>query len=200
MAGTGDDPAVVSALEMGLVKIVCNWRINAIILPLENDTWHDDVRLLGKLVLDRLERRITLDTSETVPVGMDDDVHEAGLGKTPEVAEPTGKRVAVIGAGPAGITVAGDLARWGHEVVIFEALHATGGVLMYGIPQFRQRIRGLCITVGSVAPPRWRGIACVGAPCLRRARAAEYVTVLPVCRTKAQEATTRSYRPTRSRR
>jgi len=49
----------------------------------------------------------------------------------------TGKKVAVVGAGPAGITVAGDLARWGHHVVVFEALHLPGGVLMYGIPQFR---------------------------------------------------------------
>lgn len=49
----------------------------------------------------------------------------------------TGKRAAVIGAGPAGITVAGDLARWGHEVMVFEALHLPGGVLMYGIPEFR---------------------------------------------------------------
>lgn len=56
---------------------------------------------------------------------------------TPKIAPASGKRVAVIGAGPAGITVAGDLARWGHEVVIFEALHLPGGVLMYGIPQFR---------------------------------------------------------------
>jgi glutamate synthase (NADPH) small chain len=55
----------------------------------------------------------------------------------PVKAEPTGKRVAVVGAGPAGITVAGELARWGHEVVMFEALHLAGGVLMYGIPQFR---------------------------------------------------------------
>jgi glutamate synthase (NADPH/NADH) small chain len=55
----------------------------------------------------------------------------------PQRAASTGKRVAVVGAGPAGITVAGDLARWGHEVVIFEALHLPGGVLMYGIPQFR---------------------------------------------------------------
>ena len=55
----------------------------------------------------------------------------------PERAPATGKRVAVIGAGPAGITVAGDLARWGHEVVVFEALHLPGGVLMYGIPEFR---------------------------------------------------------------
>jgi len=50
---------------------------------------------------------------------------------------PTGKKAAVVGAGPAGITVAGDLARWGHKVVVFEALHLPGGVLMYGIPQFR---------------------------------------------------------------
>jgi glutamate synthase (NADPH) small chain len=55
----------------------------------------------------------------------------------PLIEPATGKRVAVIGAGPAGITVAGDLARWGHEVVVFEALHLPGGVLMYGIPQFR---------------------------------------------------------------
>lgn len=55
----------------------------------------------------------------------------------PVKAALTGKRVAVVGAGPAGITVAGELARWGHEVVMFEALHLAGGVLMYGIPQFR---------------------------------------------------------------
>ena len=55
----------------------------------------------------------------------------------PVKATPTGKRVAVVGAGPAGITVAGEMARWGHEVVMFEALHLAGGVLMYGIPQFR---------------------------------------------------------------
>lgn len=55
----------------------------------------------------------------------------------PVKAPATGKRVAVVGAGPAGITVAGEMARWGHEVVMFEALHLAGGVLMYGIPQFR---------------------------------------------------------------
>ena len=49
----------------------------------------------------------------------------------------TGHKVAVIGAGPAGLTAAADLAKLGHEVVIFEALHAPGGVLMYGIPEFR---------------------------------------------------------------
>ncbi|OFZ18947.1 MAG: glutamate synthase (NADPH), homotetrameric [Bdellovibrionales bacterium GWB1_55_8] len=50
---------------------------------------------------------------------------------------PTGKTVAVVGCGPAGITAAGELARKGHKVTIFEALHDTGGVLRYGIPEFR---------------------------------------------------------------
>jgi glutamate synthase (NADPH/NADH) small chain len=50
---------------------------------------------------------------------------------------PSGKRVAVVGSGPAGLTAAADLAKLGHGVTIFEALHVAGGVLMYGIPQFR---------------------------------------------------------------
>lgn len=50
---------------------------------------------------------------------------------------PTGRKVAVVGCGPAGLTAAGELARMGHEVTIFEALHDTGGVLRYGIPEFR---------------------------------------------------------------
>ncbi|MFV1956730.1 MAG: NADPH-dependent glutamate synthase [bacterium] len=55
----------------------------------------------------------------------------------PEVAEPTGKKIAIVGAGPAGLTVAGDLIVKGHEVTIYEALHKPGGVLVYGIPEFR---------------------------------------------------------------
>lgn len=50
---------------------------------------------------------------------------------------PTGKKVAVVGSGPAGLTAAAELANRGHEVTIFEALHIAGGVLMYGIPEFR---------------------------------------------------------------
>jgi glutamate synthase (NADPH/NADH) small chain len=57
--------------------------------------------------------------------------------ETPPKPAPTGKRVAIVGSGPAGLTAAGDLARMGHEVVLFEAFHATGGVLRYGIPEFR---------------------------------------------------------------
>lgn len=55
----------------------------------------------------------------------------------PEVAEDTGRRVAIVGSGPAGLTAAGELRRRGHRVTVFELLHAAGGVLMYGIPEFR---------------------------------------------------------------
>ncbi|MDO5477527.1 MAG: NADPH-dependent glutamate synthase, partial [Eubacteriales bacterium] len=52
-------------------------------------------------------------------------------------AAPRGKKVAIIGSGPSGLTCAGDLARMGYDVTIFEALHKAGGVLVYGIPEFR---------------------------------------------------------------
>jgi glutamate synthase (NADPH/NADH) small chain len=55
----------------------------------------------------------------------------------PEKPKPTGKKVAVVGAGPAGLTAAADLVKLGHDVVMFEALHLPGGVLVYGIPEFR---------------------------------------------------------------
>jgi len=55
----------------------------------------------------------------------------------PAKPKPSGKKVAVVGSGPAGLTAAADLARMGHGVTIFEALHVAGGVLMYGIPEFR---------------------------------------------------------------
>jgi glutamate synthase (NADPH/NADH) small chain len=52
-------------------------------------------------------------------------------------AQPTGKRVAIVGSGPAGLSAAGDLIQRGHQVRVFEALHELGGVLVYGIPEFR---------------------------------------------------------------
>lgn len=55
----------------------------------------------------------------------------------PKIPAPTNKKVAIVGAGPAGLTAAADLAKLGYEVVIFEALHKPGGVLIYGIPEFR---------------------------------------------------------------
>lgn len=54
-----------------------------------------------------------------------------------KLPKSTGKKIAVVGSGPAGLTAAADLAKLGHKVTIFEALHTAGGVLMYGIPEFR---------------------------------------------------------------
>ena len=55
----------------------------------------------------------------------------------PENAPSTGKKVAIVGSGPAGLSAAGDLVQHGHQVTVFEALHEIGGVLVYGIPEFR---------------------------------------------------------------
>ncbi len=60
-----------------------------------------------------------------------------GMVTPPAVGPETGKRVAVIGSGPAGLTVAADARRAGHDVTVFEAFHKTGGVMVYGIPEFR---------------------------------------------------------------
>lgn len=65
------------------------------------------------------------------------DWYRLNVEKEPKLAAKNGHKVAVIGAGPAGLTCAGDLAKAGCEVTIFEALHVAGGVLVYGIPEFR---------------------------------------------------------------
>ena len=62
---------------------------------------------------------------------------EKGEVKIPEKPEPTGRKVAIIGSGPGGLTCASDLIQSGHQVTLFEALHKPGGVLSYGIPEFR---------------------------------------------------------------
>ena len=77
------------------------------------------------IAIGRLERYVS-----------DWDLAQGKMAKA-EIAAPTGKRVAVIGSGPASLTAAADLAKMGHEVTILEALHTAGGVLMYGIPEFR---------------------------------------------------------------
>ncbi|MBW1708324.1 MAG: NADPH-dependent glutamate synthase [Deltaproteobacteria bacterium] len=66
-----------------------------------------------------------------------DMAREKGDQTLPAAAPKTGKKVAVVGSGPAGVTVAGDLILKGHDVTIFEAFHKAGGVLVYGIPEFR---------------------------------------------------------------
>jgi glutamate synthase (NADPH/NADH) small chain len=79
----------------------------------------------GQIAIGRLERFLA------------DWEAEQSEQKMPEIPSPTGKKVAIVGGGPAGLTVAGDLIKAGHQVTIFEALHKMGGVLVYGIPEFR---------------------------------------------------------------
>jgi glutamate synthase (NADPH/NADH) small chain len=67
----------------------------------------------------------------------DYELNRAEAEKTAEAPLDKGQRVAVIGSGPAGLTAAADLAKKGYAVTLFEALHVAGGVLMYGIPEFR---------------------------------------------------------------
>jgi len=89
----------------------------------------EEVCVIGKIdapvAIGRLERFVA------------DYEREHGEIEIPEVAPDTGKKVAVIGSGPAGITVAYELLQKGHSVTIYEALHELGGVLVYGIPEFR---------------------------------------------------------------
>ncbi|MGI6608259.1 MAG: NADPH-dependent glutamate synthase [Erysipelotrichaceae bacterium] len=65
------------------------------------------------------------------------DYHLKNTKEAPAKVESNGKKVAVVGSGPAGLTCAGDLAKKGYEVTVYEALHTAGGVLVYGIPEFR---------------------------------------------------------------
>jgi glutamate synthase (NADPH/NADH) small chain len=75
---------------------------------------------------------------------------EHGNGGMTERAKPTGQKVAIVGSGPAGLTCAYDLARLGHAVTIFEALHEPGGVLFYGIPEFRLPKRIVSKEIGTL--------------------------------------------------
>ena len=82
------------------------------------------------------------DAEKSVSIGrlerfVADYERENNLATVLEVAPETGKKVAVIGSGPAGLTVAADVRRAGHTVTVFEAFHKTGGVMVYGIPEFR---------------------------------------------------------------
>ena len=65
------------------------------------------------------------------------DWHNAHSDKVPEIESKNGHKVAVVGSGPSGLTCAGDLAKLGYSVTVYEALHTAGGVLVYGIPEFR---------------------------------------------------------------
>lgn len=88
---------------------------------------------LGK-ILKNVEKAVSIGRLERFVADLE---RESGNLRPPEVKPPTGKKVAIVGSGPAGITAAADVRREGHDVTMFEAFHKAGGVMMYGIPEFR---------------------------------------------------------------
>lgn len=119
----GDYDASLNVIkETSLLPAICGR-----VCPQENQC--QEHCTLGKALKDKFK---------SVSIGrLERFVADRGTRATPAVAPPTGKKVAVIGSGPASITVAADARRQGHEVTIFEAFHKPGGVMVYGIPEFR---------------------------------------------------------------
>jgi glutamate synthase (NADPH) small chain len=93
-----------------------------------------EIQCEGKCILGKKDKPVAIGCLERFVADLE---RVQGTGELPPKAEPTGKRVAVVGCGPSGLTVAGDMILKGHDVTIFEAFHKPGGVLVYGIPEFR---------------------------------------------------------------
>jgi len=129
-----DIPAFINCIALGnfdkaadVIKAKNNLpAVSGRVCPYENQCEGEcTLKKIGEPVgIGRLERFIA------------DYEREKGA-KIPKKPESLDKKIAVVGAGPAGLTCAGDLAKMGYSVTVFEALHAPGGVLMYGIPEFR---------------------------------------------------------------
>jgi glutamate synthase (NADPH/NADH) small chain len=123
----GDFKAAVDAIkETNLLPAVCGR-----VCPQEKQCQAECT--LGKSLKD-VEKAVAIGRLERYVADWE---RENGKVSVPAVKTGTGKKVAVIGSGPAGLTVAADTARAGHEVTIFEAFHKPGGVMVYGIPEFR---------------------------------------------------------------
>jgi len=93
-----------------------------------------EIQCEGNCILGKKDKPVAIGSLERFVA---DRERNQGTGDLPPRAESTGKRVAVVGCGPSGLTVAGDLILKGHDVTIYEAFHKPGGVLVYGIPEFR---------------------------------------------------------------
>ena len=93
-----------------------------------------EIQCEGKCIVGKKDKPVAIGNLERFAA---DYEREHGSGALPPTQKPTGKRVAVVGSGPSGLTVAGDLIVKGHEVTVMEAFHKPGGVLVYGIPEFR---------------------------------------------------------------
>ncbi len=129
-----DIPGFIAAVEQNDLERAANILYAANVLPgitgrvCPQETQCEELCLVGKrgepVAIGYLERYVA-------------DWARTNLRRAVELAPSTGKKVAVVGSGPAGLTCAGELAKLGHDVTVFEALHRPGGVLVYGIPEFR---------------------------------------------------------------
>jgi len=129
-----DIPGFIGAVEQGDMERAANILYAANVLPgitgrvCPQETQCEELCLVGKkgkpVAIGYLERYVA-------------DWARANLKRSIAIAPSTGRKVAVVGSGPAGLTCAGELAKLGHQVTVFEALHRPGGVLVYGIPEFR---------------------------------------------------------------
>lgn len=93
-----------------------------------------EIQCEGKCILGKKGEAVAIGNLERFAADWE---RKSGTGVLPPTAKPTGKKVAVVGSGPSGLTVAGDLIQKGHDVTVLEAFHKPGGVLVYGIPEFR---------------------------------------------------------------
>jgi glutamate synthase (NADPH/NADH) small chain len=129
-----DIPGFIKAIEDGDLPRAANILYSANVLPgitgrvCPQETQCEELCIVGKkgkpVAIGYLERYVA-------------DWARENMQRSIELAPPTGKKVAVVGSGPAGLTCAGELAKLGYDVTVFEALHRPGGVLVYGIPEFR---------------------------------------------------------------
>jgi len=130
-----DIPAFISLIKQGeFTKAVRKiWERNA--LPAVcGRVCPQEIQCEGNCVLGKKGQPVAIGNLERFVADWE---RAHGKGDLPPKAKPTGKKVAVVGSGPSGLTVAGDLILKGHDVTIFEAFHKPGGVLVYGIPEFR---------------------------------------------------------------
>lgn len=130
-----DIPAFIKHIKEGEFEASIRklWEMNA--LPaICGRVCPQEVQCEGLCIIGKKDEPVAIGNLERFAA---DYQRKHGRDVLPPKADPTGKKVAVVGAGPAGLTVAGDMILKGHEVTVFEALHAPGGVLLYGIPEFR---------------------------------------------------------------
>jgi glutamate synthase (NADPH/NADH) small chain len=129
-----DIPAFLSSVAGGeFLAAARTIRENNLLPAICGRVCPQEVQCEGECILGGKETPVRIGELERFVADFE---REQGMA-VPQVAGPTGKRVAVVGSGPAGLTAAAELARLGHTVTIYESLHEPGGVLVYGIPGFR---------------------------------------------------------------